>query len=108
VKVVDGTHPATKHLEKSFDFADDISQFKYSDRNKVQVLLSLDPEGVDLKNPKVNLRDMIFPVSWARSHGQGRVFYTALGDWEQTWKDQRYQTHLINGIRWTMRLEEGD
>jgi type 1 glutamine amidotransferase len=108
VKVVDGTHPATRHLEKSFDFADDIYQFKSFDGSKVQLLLSLDPASLDLTNPKVNLQDMIFPVSWARPHGQGRVFYTALGDWEQTWRDPRYQMHLINGIRWTMRLEEGD
>jgi type 1 glutamine amidotransferase len=64
----------------------------------VELLLSLDPARLDLTNPKVNLQDMIFPVSWARSHGHGRVFYTALGEWELTWKDPRYQAHLSTGI----------
>jgi type 1 glutamine amidotransferase len=35
------------------------------------------------------------------------VFYTALGDWEETWKDPRYRTHLIEGIRWAMAGPEG-
>jgi len=107
VKVVDGTHPATRHLGESFAIADDIYQFKNFDRGKVRLLLRLDPASLDLANPKVNRQDRDFPVSWARTHGQGRVFYTALGDWEATWKDPRYRTHLIQGIRWTMRLDDG-
>ena len=50
----------------------------------------------------MNRQDRDFPVSWAKDYGQGRVFYTALGDWEPTWKDPRYRTHLIEGIRWAM------
>jgi type 1 glutamine amidotransferase len=46
--------------------------------------------------------DKDMPVAWARSYGKGRVFYTALGDWEPTWKDARYRVHLIEGIRWAM------
>jgi type 1 glutamine amidotransferase len=102
VKVVDRTHPATRHLGESFAIADDIYQFKNFDRGQVQLLLSLDPASLDLTNPKVNLQDKDFPVSWAKTHGKGRVFYTALGDWEATWKDERYRRHLTEGIRWAM------
>ena len=106
IKVDDRTHPATRHLgESPFDFADDIYQFKDFDRDKVRLLLSLDPASLDLNNAKVNRADKLFPVSWAREHGKGRVFYTALGDWDETWKDPRYRTHLVEGIRWTMRRE---
>jgi len=35
------------------------------------------------------------------------VFYTALGDWKETWKDPRCRTYLIEGIRWTMGLDGG-
>jgi type 1 glutamine amidotransferase len=45
-------------------------------------------------------------VSWAKRHGAGRVFYTGLGDWEPVWKDRGFQTHLIEGIRWTMGLSK--
>jgi hypothetical protein len=105
ILVEDGTHPAARPFEKSFPFADDIYQFKDFDRDKVQLLLRLDPDSLDLANPKVNRQDKVFPVSWAKEHGKGRVFYTALGDWEPTWSDPRYRSHLIEGIRWTMRLE---
>ena len=106
IKVNDATHPATRHLAATFPFADDIYQFKNFDRPQVQLLLSLDPAGLDLANPKVNPADRVFPVSWAKPHGEGRVFYTALGDWEETWSDPRYRTHLTQGILWAMKLAD--
>src|SRR5262249_1838354 len=108
VQVVDRTHPATRHLGESFAIADDIYQFKDFDHARVPLRLRLEPESLDLGNPKVNRRDEHFPVSWAKAHGRGRVFYTALGDWEETWKDPRYRGHLTGGIRWAMRLEGDD
>ncbi|MEX2263670.1 MAG: ThuA domain-containing protein [Bryobacteraceae bacterium] len=102
VKVEEKSHPATHHLGNSFEITDDIYQFKNFDRSQAQLLLSLDPESLDLTNPRMNRLDKDLPVSWAKSHGQGRVFYTALGDWEATWKDPKYRTHLIQGIRWAM------
>ena len=103
VKVLDRTHPSTRHLGESFEIADDIYQFKDLDRTSVTVLLSLDPSSLDLENPKMNRNDTVLPVAWTKTLGQGRVFYTALGDWEPTWSDPRYRTHLIQGIKWAMR-----
>lgn len=102
VIVNDSSHPSTRHWGKSFEFTDDIYQFKNFDRRQVQLLLSLSPASLDLANPKVNPADQDFPVAWAKTFGEGRVFYTALGDWEETWKDPRYRTHLIEGIKWAM------
>jgi uncharacterized protein len=102
VRVEDRTHPATRHLEEAFEIADDIYQFKNFDRSQVRLLLSLDPESLDLENPNVNLEDQHFPVSWVKPYGKGRVFYTSLGDWEPTWQDHRYRTHLVEGIRWAI------
>jgi type 1 glutamine amidotransferase len=106
VKVLDRTHPATRHLGESFEIADDIYQFKDLDRPGLTVLLSLDPSSLDRENPKMNRNDTVLPVAWTRTLGQGRVFYTALGDWEPTWSDPRYRTHLIQGIKWAMRATE--
>ena len=107
VKVNDADHPATRHLTDSELFTDDIYQFKDFDPTKTRLLLSLDPTQLDLSNPKVNRADKLFPISWAKPFGGGRVFYTALGDWEPTWKDPRYRTHLTQGISWTMK-QSGD
>ena len=108
VIVVDRKHPATRHLGESFEISDDIYQFKNFDRSKVQLLLRLDPESLDLTNPKVNLQDMILPGGLGQVARPGTRLLHRAGGLGQTWKDPRYRTHLINGIRWTMRLEEGD
>ena len=102
IKVNDRSHPSTRHLGDSFEIADDIYQFKNFDPDNTQLLLSLDPASLE-DNPRMNRQDRHLPISWARSHGVGRVFYTALGDWEATWKNPDYQTHLLKGIQWAMR-----
>jgi uncharacterized protein len=106
IRVNDWTHPSTRHLPERFEIADDIYQFKNFDPARVTLLLSLDPASLDLENPRVNRQDKHFPVSWARTHGRGRVFYTSLGDWEPTWENPLFQKHLLEGIRWAMGKEE--
>jgi len=103
IKVHDKQHPATRHLGDSFVIADDIYQFMNFDPSQVSLLLSMDPDSLDLTNPRVNRQDTHFPISWTRLHQEGRIFYTALGDWEPTWQNENYRTHLIQGIQWAMR-----
>ena len=103
IAVNDPTHPATKHLGAGFEISDDIYQFKHFDPTRSRLLLSLDPTSLDLAAPKMNRDDRILPVAWVRSHGKGRVFYTALGDWDATWQDPRYRLHLVQGILWAMK-----
>lgn len=102
--VNDKTHPATRHLTNVWELADDIYLFKHFDTAGNRTLLSLDPNALDLSKGHASA-EKAFPVAWVRIVGKGRVFYTALGDWEPTWKDQRYRTHLIEGIRWSMKKD---
>jgi hypothetical protein len=103
INVEDTKHPATRHLGASFKINDEIYQFKDFSRNRVHVLLSLDTSSVDLTKKGVKRTDGDFATAWVRDWGKGRVFYTALGHEEAVWSDPRFQTHLLNGIRWTMR-----
>jgi type 1 glutamine amidotransferase len=41
-----------------------------------------------------------YPVTWARQHGKGRVFYTAMGDRPENWKNEFFLNLLAGGIRW--------
>ena len=100
VKVDDTTHPATKHLGDAFEIEDDLYIFKNWDRTKVHVLLSMDPTSLDMT--KVRRQNPDMAIAWTKTYGKGRVFYTALGDPEHAWRDARYQTHLIEGVKWTM------
>jgi uncharacterized protein len=41
-----------------------------------------------------------YPVTWARLHGKGRVFYTALGHREDVWLSPMFQSMLAGAVRW--------
>ena len=42
------------------------------------------------------------PWTWVREQGMGRVFYTASGHDERTWKEPGFQKLLLNGITWSV------
>ena len=41
-----------------------------------------------------------FPETWARMHGQGRVFYTSMGHREDVWENPKFQGLLIGALMW--------
>ena len=43
-----------------------------------------------------------YPVTWGRMHGKGRVFYTAMGDRPENWKNEFFLNVLGGGIRWAI------
>jgi type 1 glutamine amidotransferase len=105
VVVEDTKHPATKHLGESFEITDEIYQFKTPyDRKNLRVLMRLDMKG--LKAGK--RQDADNALAWVQEYGKGRVFYTALGHRDEVWKDERFQKHMLGGLRYVMGLEEAD
>jgi uncharacterized protein len=45
-------------------------------------------------------RDLKEPWTWVRTHGKGRVFYTAWGHDHRTWSHEGFQTLVERGTRW--------
>ena len=43
-----------------------------------------------------------YPVTWARLHTKGRVFYTAMGDRPENWENAFFLDVLTGGIRWAV------
>lgn len=43
-----------------------------------------------------------YPATWARMHGSGRVFYTAMGDRPENWANTFFLNLLAGGIRWSI------
>ncbi len=41
-----------------------------------------------------------FPMTWARSFGKGRVFYTSMGHREDVWENPKYQGLLLGALAW--------
>jgi type 1 glutamine amidotransferase len=96
----DPEHPATKHLGPSYEVFDEIYQFKNFSRPTVHGLLGLD------KHPN-NHTPGDYPVSWCKQIGKGKVFYTSLGHREDVWESDKYQQHVLGGIKWALGLEPG-
>jgi hypothetical protein len=46
------------------------------------------------------------PWTWVRTHGKGRVFYTAYGHDARTWAEPGFQALVERGIRWA--AQKGD
>ena len=110
----DPSNPATAGLGKTWTITqEEIYQFKNYDPTKVHDLLTLN------KHPESGA-DGHFPVSWCKSYGTGRVFYTSLGHREDisdpapTVKDRinspdvskAYDAHLLGGIEWALGLKK--
>lgn len=49
-----------------------------------------------------------FPSTWARMHGQGRVFYTSMGHRQDLWLNPVFQQVLVGGLNWALRRVDAD
>jgi len=103
LKLDDPAHPVNAAFGgKGFSIPDDIYTFTtpYS-RQNLHVLLSVDtaraPASITAERT-----DGDYPVSWVRTHGKGRVFYTSLGDSAETFRNAAFLRHLADGVRFAL------
>ena len=108
IDVEDPAHPATRHLAPSFTITDEIYQFREFSRDKVRVLMTLDTGSVDPHAAGVNRTDNDFALAWVRPYGNGRMFYTALGHFEDTWRDPRFQQMVEQSLLWITQQIGGE
>jgi type 1 glutamine amidotransferase len=96
-RVESASHPAVAHLGAQYRVFDEIYRFVRNNRGQVTPLLTLDRfprDGLPRAGDPADL-----PLAWARSHGAGRVFYTALGHRDELWREPAFQQHVLGGIR---------
>ena len=86
--IVDAAHPAMQGIEP-FETWDET--YVHSNLNPDMHVLMERAEG-----------DKKEPYTWTREEGKGRVFYTAYGHNEETWKQPEFQELLANGILWAV------
>lgn len=98
--VENNAHPASAPFGARFTVLDEIYRFTRNNRSDVMMLLSLDRYPTDGLPNAGQPADL--PLAWARAHGRGRVFYTALGHREDVWQNPLYQQHVLGGIRWAL------
>jgi type 1 glutamine amidotransferase len=85
------SHPATAGLGDRFVITDEFYTFRDNPQGP-QVLLRLDPLSVGAAGD--------YPLAWAHSYGAGRSYYNALGHFDATWRDARFQRQIAGAIRW--------
>ena len=111
MRVYDRESPITKPLGgQPLDFKEEYYRFHIDGArrlrwNDVRVLLT-----VDLDDLKVEPRpwtgytraDKIYPVSWIRTYGKGRVFYTSIGHMPETFMTPGLVGHMLAGVQYAL------
>jgi len=108
VIVEDAAFPGMAQWPAAFTIRDEIYQMHQYSREKLRVLLRLDPAKLDMTNKNVHRKDGDFAVAWAKSYGQGRVFYSTLGHPVENWDRPDMQKMYFEAIRWALRLVDAD
>ena len=84
--VVNAGHPVMKGIR----------EFETLDETYVHT--KLNPDCTVLQVRREGDRDE--PLTWVRTHGKGRVFYTAYGHGDHTWDNPAFHSLIERGIRW--------
>ena len=95
VIVEDATHPSTTTLGGRFVIREEFYRFRANPRAVTHVLLSLDVNSVGATGD--------FPLAWSHDVSNGRAYYNALGHFDETWQDARFQAQLRGAIKWVAR-----
>lgn len=97
MRVVSPEFPGAGGLGRSFRLNDEWYAMKdfAKDLHVILVQQTQAMEGPMYQRPP-------FPSTWARTHGKGRVFYTAMGHREDVWTNKKFQQILLGGIAWAL------
>lgn len=85
----------------TFLFNDQHPVFKEYSRDKVRVVLRLDPSSLSEAN-RARRPDGDFPVAFAKQYGKGRVFNMGWGHPDTTWDNPRFQAFMLEAIKWAI------
>ena len=92
-QVTGGTYKIMEEWYSLKNFAPDI--------HVISVLETEGMKGLDYRRPP-------FPIAWARKHGKGRVYYSALGHREDVWTSAMFQEMLRGAMAWACGDAEAD
>lgn len=95
IQVENLQHPATKHLEESWERTDEWYNFRANPREEVSVLLSLDTDSFE-----GSAMDGDHPIAWYHQFDGGRALYTGLGHTEESYGEPEFLQHLLGAIQW--------
>lgn len=108
VVVEDPAFPGMQFFPRVFQFHDEFYQIKDFSPAKSRVLMRLDTAGLDMQARGVNPADAPYAITWAKTYGKGRVFYSALGHDAATWDNPAIERMWFNAIEWALGVVPAD
>jgi hypothetical protein len=90
--LVEPTHPIMNGFDGFESFDETYVHTKHNDKDRTVLEYRVDKKAKE-------------PWTWVRTHGKGRVFYTAWGHDERTWGNAGFQNLVERGIRWAVNAE---
>ncbi len=94
-RVVDPQFPGCEGLSGTWELLEEWYTFKDFTPD-LHVVLALETRGMR----GIDYQRDLFPITWARRQGKGRVFYTGLGHREDVWTHNTFHNQLLGGIGW--------
>lgn len=104
LEVADCGHPATRHLDTTWRWHDEVYQFRDL-RDDATILLRVPEDQLDLGAAGAKRPTFGYPLSWCFNEGSGRVFSTSLGHFPGAWESPAYLRHLAGGLAWALAHE---
>jgi type 1 glutamine amidotransferase len=110
IEVVDPKFPGMAHgfgsLGKSFTINDEWYALKNMP-DDLHVIMVQVTDGMR-SGPVREYNRPNYPMTWARMHGKGRVFYTSMGHREDVWESPMYQGLLLGALGWATGRVDAD
>src|SRR5215813_5170364 len=101
----EASFPIVKDLPAQFDYTDEFYRAKTFSRDKIDVLLRLDPMSVPGTAVEKNGD---YPLAWAKKYGNGRVFYGSFSHATELWDRHDIQLIYLEAIKWSLGLTEAE
>lgn len=103
----DPNFPATRHLPATFNLTDEFYQAKNFSREKSRVVLRLDTSKLPPNSNLLN-KNGDFPLAWAKTYGNGRVFFGSFAHDAKTWDNPDVYHMYLEAIKWVLKITDGD
>jgi putative membrane-bound dehydrogenase-like protein len=92
IQISESTHPVMKGFSGFTSFDETYIHHLHNEKNRTVLEYRVEGDQADGKDRE--------PWTWVRTQGKGRVFYTAWGHDERTWKNPGFTNLLERGMRW--------
>jgi len=107
MKVATKNFPGLENLEGATFQEEWYNLMNLSD--DLHVILVQDTSSMDTAKPgDAMYKRPPYPATWAKSYGQGRVFYTSMGHREDVWTNPFFQKVTLAGLAWTTNKTQFD